>query len=310
MLNISTMKKNQLSICVLLLLPFFLAAQSNKTVFTVDDFDFQFMTYKPIERQQHVDSKDYDRGQFILEETRKSIENDHKGINYADYWNITMAFIRLGESKSNIETAFKKAISINPSAICDYVDTFGEKSVNTLMKVIPEIFLPFYEKCETEYNSQPKEEFIADDYAEALQLDKELVKIMHQIGENDQKYRKNKKVDWSKQTALDKENMSLIDQLFQEYGKYIGRDLVGKDFESTMWAVIQHSTIEKMEEYLSVVQEGVKAGNLAPTPLKMLLDRISCYRNGKQYFGSQFGSDCKIATEKERLKIEEKYFKK
>ncbi|WP_312406369.1 hypothetical protein [Brevundimonas sp.] len=56
-----------------------------------------------------------------------------------------------------------------------------------------------------------------------------------------------------------------------------------------MWAVIQHSDLEMMEEYLPVVQQAVADAQLEATPLKMLIDRVHAIRHGTHVFGSQVG---------------------
>ena len=72
-----------------------------------------------------------------------------------------------------------------------------------------------------------------------------------------------------------------------------------------MWLVIQHSNIEKMEEYLPVLIEAVKKKELKLTPLKMLIDRIYTVRFGYQIFASQMGVD--LANEEVRKKVIAKY---
>lgn len=216
-----------------------------------------------------------------------------------------MAFIKLGEPKEHVAIAFQKAINLSEESICEYLAAFGPKSVESLTNAIPETFLPFYKNCAS---SQPvKKTLDCQKYAAENGLDEALVTLINEISENDQKYRNDTPVDWSKQTPLDKKNMALIDDLYKKYGKYIGKELVGKELEWVMWLVIQHSNIEKMEAYLPVIHKAVQTGDLAQTPLKMLLDRIYCARENYQFFGSQFGGNCEVADEEKRLAISKKY---
>ena len=183
---------------------------------------------------------------------------DNYEFNYSDYWNITMAFISLGEPKEHIEIGFQKAIKGNPESICQYVDAFGDPAIIKFTNHIPELFLPFYENCSKIEQKEEKSDF--KEYAAKNKLDLELVELMDRVGEDDQKYRMMKEVDWSKQTPLDRRNLEIVDSLYQKYGKYIGKDLVGEKFEAVMWAVIQHSKIESMEKYLPIIHQAVKEG--------------------------------------------------
>ena len=72
-----------------------------------------------------------------------------------------------------------------------------------------------------------------------------------------------------------------------------------------MWLVIQHSNINKMEEYLPIIVNAVKNKELSPIPLAMLLDRIYTIKDGYQIFGSQMG--VKLGDESIREKVKFKY---
>lgn len=280
-----------------------LHSQSTAPSFTVANFDQLILTYQP-KQQDGVSQKDYERGLFYLEQTRNATEGDPKALNYADYWNIMMAFIKLQEPKVHKEIAFQKSIDRSPASLCALIDAFGEKSVASLNKHIPELFQRFYSTCGDFLETEEVFDPIA--YAKTEKLNAKLVTIIHRIAENDQQYRGDEVIDWSKQTPLDHQNLQLIDSLYQQYKCYIGESLVGKELTSTMWSVIQHSTIEDMERYLPVVHQGVQAGELHPTPLKMLLDRIHTIKYGYQFFGSQ-GGDYDLASAEERAKVEKKY---
>lgn len=278
--------------------------QHRETKFTAKNLESKILTYKPSQRDNVSDEK-FSHGNFILDKIKETASKNKFQFIYPDYWNITMAFISLGEPKAHIEIAFQKAINDNAESICEYVDAFGDKAVNRLTEQIPEVFLPFYEDCsKIEYK---EEKLDCKKYAAERNLDLELVELMNKIGEDDQKYRVMKEVDWSKQTLLDKRNLELVDSLYQQYGKYIGKDMVGKKLEVAMWAVIQHSNIEAMEKYLPIIHQAVKEGNINQTPFEMLLDRIHCTKYNYQFFGSQHGGDCKLTDKEKRLAIKKKY---
>jgi len=256
-------------------------------VFDLENFDKMVLNYEPTQRSGVSEDK-FNSGLRLLQETQRTVKSEGNEFNYADYWNISTAFMRLGEPNAHIGVAFKKASLKNEKSTCELIESFGLSRMQNLRNAIPEIFDAVVAKCE----SRPKEAEVVFDpelYAQENAYDPALIKLMHQISENDQLYRVNDPVDWSKQTPLDRRNMELIDSLYQAYGHYVGNDLLGQKLESTMWAVIQHSTIEKMQEYLPIVHQAVIDERLHPTPLKMLLDRIYSNTHGYQIFGSQGG---------------------
>lgn len=280
-------------------------AQFKEVNFTSKNLEQKILTYQPPLRKD-VSKKNYDQGVFILNEVRKDIKKDNLKFCYADYWNLMTSFHYLKEPQAHVILVFQKAIDDNPKSICEYVEAFGEKAVTRLSNSIPEVFLPFYENCKNEI--KVVEVFDPKSYASKNGFDLELVKLIHQISEDDQKFRKVRgEVDWSKQTPLDKKNMHLIDSLYNIKHTYIGRSLVGKKLESAMWAIIQHSTIETMEKYLPIMHEAVKKGELSEGTLKLTIDRIYCSKYNYQPFGSQFGGDCELSSKEIRAKIKEKY---
>lgn len=299
------MKKQPSIIDLVLVLIFILAYTSGiaqSITFNSENFNEAVLSYQPTQRES-VSDKDFSRGTFYLEQTVKSSEGNPDNLNAVDYWNITMAFIKLQEPKEHIELSFQMAADSDPKSLCSVLDAYGEKTLTFLAKHIPEQSRQFYAGC-AEILAE-EEVFDPVAYAEEQKVDLELVKLMVEINETDQMYRNEAEVDWSLQTPLDERNMEIIDSLYQSHKSYIGKSLVGEKFSSTMWAVIQHSTIEKMEEYLPLVHAGVQAGDLHPTPLKMLIDRIHVIKHGYQFFGSQGGAE--IASDKEREKIEQTY---
>ena len=302
------MKKLNLLLFVILLLLALqtsLLAQSKEVKFTAKNLEQKILTYHPPQRKS-VDKKDFDHGLFILDEVRKDIQKDNLRFCYADYWNLMTSFHYLKEPQEHIELVFQKAIDDNSKSICEYVEAFGEKAVTRLSKSIPEVFLPFYKTCENELSV--KKIFDPIKYATKNKLDLELVQLMHQMSEDDQKYRKVRgEVDWSKQTPLDKKNMHLIDSLYNNKHTYIGKSMVGNELESTMWAVIQHSKIETMEKYLPIMHAAVKKGELSEGTIKLTIDRIYCNKYNYQPFGSQLGGDCELCSKEMREKVRKKY---
>ncbi|MBX2871656.1 MAG: hypothetical protein KTR30_06140 [Saprospiraceae bacterium] len=298
--------KNQPSIIDLVLVIIFIMMYSigiaQTPTFTINNFNKEVLKYQPSQRAG-VPDKDFKRGTFYLEQTVKSTEGNPANLNAVDYWNLTMAFIKLQEPKEHIALSFQMAADSDAKSLCAVLEAYGEKSLTFLSKHIPDLANNFYSGCAEVLAEE--EIFDAVAYASANGLDLGIIRLMEEISKNDQRYRNEAEVDWSLQTPLDERNMQIIDSLYQVHQSYVGKSLVGEKFTSTMWAVIQHSTVEKMEEYLPIVHAGVQAKELHPTPLKMLIDRVHALKHGYQFFGSQGGVE--IASEEARAEIEAAY---
>lgn len=282
-----------------------LFAQIKEVIFTSKNFELKILTYQPSQREG-VTGSDFKQGKFILGEVLKSVKKDNLKFCYADYWNLMTSFHYLKEPQAHLELAFQKAIDDNPESICEYIEAFGDKVVTRLTESIPDVFLPFYENCN---NVKPSNKsFDVKKYATHHGFNLELVQLIYQISEDDQKFRKVRgEVDWSKQTPLDKKNMQLIDSLYNIKHTYIGKSLVGQKLESTMWSIIQHSDIETMEKYLPIMHDAVKKGELSEGTIKLTIDRIYCAKYNYQPYGSQFGGDCKLSSKEVREKVNAQY---
>ncbi|TWJ03495.1 hypothetical protein JN11_01039 [Mucilaginibacter frigoritolerans] len=257
--------------------------------------------FAPVQREGVTEQR-FHYAQQIINDTKSASKNNVQNLNAADFWNITTAFVILKEPKSHIEAAFNKAIHSDAATICSYIKAMGTSNLD---KLIPESFLPFYSNC-AQSSTAESSNFNVANYAENNKLNPDLVSIISMIQLNDSKFRMTKPVDWTKQKPLDERNQQLIDSLFNVYQTYIGRQLVGKQFEATMWLVVQHSPLEMMEKYLSVVATAVNQKQLDQVPLKMLVDRIYWLKYDYQIFGSQ-GSQIRVADDKTREEVIKRY---
>ncbi len=290
-----------LIVVLFMLLAFYCSGQKEQPrELTYENFESEVLVYHPIKRVG-VSDKDFKQGVFILNETKSAVENKPENFTYADYWNIAMAFVNFDESNTNIEIAFKKAIQLDPENICTILNAFGSSELDIR---IPATFYPFIKNCP---DQQKVGHIDLEDYLKKNELDPDLVRLMYGIKLADAKYRFEKPVDWSKQKRLDEENQKRIDSLYNKKETYIGRSLVGKKLESTMWTVIQHSNVEMMETYLPVIQKAVQQEELSVGPLKMLIDRFYGLKYGYQVFGTQSGFGFELADEKTKSTIESKY---
>lgn len=276
-------------------------SQEVSSGFTKENFENQVLNYHP-KKNQNVSDKDYNYGIMILEETRSAVKNKTENFNLADYFNILNAFLSLKETKENIDVAFRKFVDTKGS--CEYILSF-ENSIKTNPKYT--IIRKDYDQQLLQCKSNPTaEKFDIVKYCQSNNLDFPLVEKMYTVNINDQKYR-NLKLQ-SKQQLLDTENQSIIDTLYKKHKTYIGRSLVGKEFENVMWAVVQHSNVEMMEKYLPVIKQAVVDKEIEVGPLKMLIDRFYGLKYGYQVFGSQGdGFGFKLADEKTKKQVKMLY---
>ncbi|MDF2934517.1 MAG: hypothetical protein K0R36_3848 [Chryseobacterium sp.] len=225
----------------------------------------------------------------------------------ADYFNILNAFLKLEETKENINVAFKKFVSAKGS--CEYILAF-ESSIKSNHKydIVREDYNQQLAKCKS--NSDVKKELDISEYSKSNNLNFSLTEKIYNVGVNDQKYRSydEAKEMSNSQQVLDKKNQAIIDSLYKTNKTYIGKSLVGKKFENVMWAVVQHSNVEMMEKYLPIIKKAVFDKEIEVGPLKMLLDRFYGLKYGYQIFGSQGdGFGFKSADEKTKKEIKKKY---
>lgn len=277
-------------------------AQNSESFFSGQDYEKQALEYKPVQREGVTQEK-FDYAKMILSETKKDVEKNLNTFNVVNYFNLLSAFLELKEPEPNVQIAFNKFKNSEES--CEYIIFYWSKVAdNPKYAIIRNSFAEAEKTCQAKAVAEVP--FNLADYAKANNLNPDLVKQIIEINENDQMYRLDKDVDWSKQTPLDLKNQQLIEELFKKYKTYIGAKLVGKKYESIMWSVIQHSNLKMMEKYLPIVHKAVKANELDSTPLKMLIDRIYWLKFNYQIFGSQQQS-VKIADEKTRNSVIKKY---
>lgn len=152
-------------------------------------------------------------------------------------------------------------------------------------------------------------------------LDRPLIAVLDTIFKADQDFiLKNKGWDfnspewkaWSKAWGeTDSVNLIKVTNIINKYG-WPGEDIIGWSGSSTLWVVIQHSTLENQEKFLPLMREAVKKGKARPAQLALLEDRI-LVRNGKeQIWGTQAGTDSlgiyKLWPIKDELNVNKRRF--
>lgn len=282
---------------ILINFPFLLFSQ--EVTFSYENFEEEFLKFNP-EKLTEINEVDYQKAKDIIENTRKAVRNDPKQFSAADYFNAASTFAYLNKSQEVISLPIQKAMGIDMDKICIYSK---DKDIQKFFKKnIPDLYQIIEIKCK---NNKGEIKLNLKKYAIENNLSNnfELINIIDQINKNDQKDRSNNFI----QLTLDKKNQVLIDSLYNKHKTYIGKSLVGEEFKSVMWKVIQHSRIDMMERYIPIIQNAVDNNELSLNLFKMLLDRFYGTKYGYQFFGTQIGFGYKMADEQTRNQILIKY---
>ena len=139
---------------------------------------------------------------------------------------------------------------------------------------------------------------------EEKDLDKPLVAKLEKIYTEDQKYRleidgiKEKygwdsdemKAHWKLINKKDSINLIEVQKILDTKG-WLGKDIIGRQGNTTLFLVIQHSDIDVQLKYLPMMREAVKKGNARPSSLALLEDRVALRQGKRQIYGSQIYTD-------------------
>ena len=137
-----------------------------------------------------------------------------------------------------------------------------------------------------------------------IKLNKSLVKQLDSIYTEDQKYRlqineiekkygiksAEMQVQWKIIKAKDSINLAKVKAILDEYG-WLGSDIVGKQGNTTLFLVVQHSDQKTQEKYLPLMREAVKKGKALGSSLALLEDRVALGQGKRQIYGSQITRD-------------------
>ena len=127
-----------------------------------------------------------------------------------------------------------------------------------------------------------------------------LKKILNQVFEDDQKYRKvsrklldqygqnSKEVQEiiEKTAILDKKNLERIEIILEQYG-WLSKDIIGFKESEAIFLVIQHASLDTQIKYFPIMEKAVELGNARKCDLAMLQDRILVKQGKKQIYGTQ-----------------------
>ena len=246
----------------------------------------QKLDYIP-EQHADVSDADYKYGVTILQETYKQIRNNNGELHYVNYWNLALAYMILKvDDKAAVKTYLGKSQQLNLYNFSEiFIDASKGKNIwkGYLTDSEFETILQHSRKYAGVERKQPPKPGKADIGPQQQPL----LRLIAQIADSDQAYRKFGSRDDIKQAVLDKENLKRIDSLITRYNTYIGRSLVGENHMHVAWSVIQHSDLKTMERYLPLLYKAALAQELAASCVKLLLDRIYTEKYGYQIYGTQ-----------------------
>jgi hypothetical protein len=259
-------------------------------------------------KPDNVSESDYRRGRLMLENSYTQTNNAKNGIVAADYWNIAVAYLIMGQPKDTVYNFLVKSKTIDSSDFCRIAlyanNSYGGIENTKFYKVLGNRYKVLIESCATMEIKSEKEVDIKA-YVKAGGLNFELVSELDRILKLDQKHRA-KDYNPELQNPLDRQNMEDIKKIIEQYG-YPGKSLVGKRYDFVACAIIQRSnSMEYWDKYLPVVSDAVKSGELSDVNhLKMLLDRVYIDKIGAQIFGSKAGVN--FADDETILAVKRKY---
>lgn len=121
--------------------------QEQMQVTLVTDLKDFVRDYNP-EHDGIIPKADYERGMLILGDVKESFKQEDQLAG--DYWNLSMALIKLRGEKQKIEAAFQKAITLDYVKTCAYCKQVTENYPKTkalFQEQIPEVFNHTVEKC-------------------------------------------------------------------------------------------------------------------------------------------------------------------
>jgi hypothetical protein len=131
-------------------------------------------------------------------------------------------------------------------------------------------------------------------------LDKTLIAVLDTVFKADQSLIQENKgwdvnsIEWKswnkKSSIIDSVNLIKVIDIINKYG-WPGEDIIGWYGGSTLWVVIQHSTLVNQEKYVPLLRDAVKKGKARPAYLALLEDRILKNQGKEQIYGTHVTSD-------------------
>lgn len=97
---------------------------------------------------------------------------------------------------------------------------------------------------------------------------------------------------WEKKDSLNKNNFTVIEKYYSDSINLLSNMIIGQEFASHCFLVIQHSDSSIMNKYLPIIKSLYFKGEISGESYALLYDRVSLWKNnGKQYYGTQINTE-------------------
>ncbi|WP_350293538.1 hypothetical protein [uncultured Croceitalea sp.] len=258
------------------------------------------MDYYP-EFEGNVSQKNYDVGKSMLKGEYEELK-EAKDVEpyWVDYYNIAIAYNKMGVDAVTVFEFLKKAKSLNSKNVCTMIASEIESVKGDITKLgfhqrLGDLFLNLTTDCDLNIKPFTLEFLKENKRKQNLEgLNEALIDKLILLQEMDLRYRYSSKVYYEnveKQNLLDEQVAVELSKILDKYG-YPGKDIVGEYYQNLACLLLEHSRPtdwEYKEKYLPLVLEAYRKKQMNKGFLYMLLDRIHTLKNGKQIFGSHAG---------------------
>jgi len=91
---------------------------------------------------------------------------------------------------------------------------------------------------------------------------------------------------WSKQNAIDAQNIRRLEEILTQHG-WPGSKQFGGKAANAAFLILQHSDLSYQKRYLPLARDAAAKGDMPPSSLALLEDRVRLRERQKQIYGSQ-----------------------
>ena len=119
-------------------------SQESNTL-SANNFETDFFTYNPVQKKSVTDDH-FSFAEYVISETKKSLNNDVNNYNVIHYWNILTALDMLKTDKSTLILAFLRLVELDGS--CKYIVNYKNKI--SFYNTITAMYDHYYSQCKKE----------------------------------------------------------------------------------------------------------------------------------------------------------------
>ncbi|HSO75448.1 MAG TPA: DUF6624 domain-containing protein [Blastocatellia bacterium] len=119
-----------------------------------------------------------------------------------------------------------------------------------------------------------------------LEQDQELRRRADEVEEKHGSKSKELEELWEKQREIDKKNLARLEQIIKVNG-WPRKSVVGSTASLAAFLILQHADYEYQKKYFPLVNEALKKGEIEPSRVALLEDRILVREGKEQIYGTQ-----------------------